>query len=44
MCGLLTIAGDRWAGNFDTALDSLASRGPDERGVWGEEDTAASAP
>ncbi len=38
MCGLLTIAGDRWAGNFDTALDSLVSRGPDERGVWGEED------
>jgi asparagine synthase (glutamine-hydrolysing) len=34
VCGLLTIAGDRWAGGFDAALDSIASRGPDERGDW----------
>jgi asparagine synthase (glutamine-hydrolysing) len=38
MCGLLTIAGDRWAGSFDTALDALTSRGPDERGDWHEQD------
>ena len=28
------MVGDRWADDFDDALDSLASRGPDARGVW----------
>ena len=37
MCGFLTIAGDRWAQDFDRALDSLTTRGPDERGDWHEE-------
>jgi len=37
MCGFLTIAGDRYADSFDRALDSLAPRGPDERGDWHEE-------
>lgn len=38
MCGLLTSVGDRWADGFDRALDALSSRGPDERGVWYDED------
>ncbi len=38
MCGFLTIAGDRYAGGFDSALDSLTTRGPDERGDWHEQD------
>ncbi|GAB4193044.1 MAG: asparagine synthase (glutamine-hydrolyzing) [Phycisphaeraceae bacterium] len=38
MCGWLTIIGDRYAQGFDRALDSLASRGPDERGDWHEQD------
>ncbi|MEM6458708.1 MAG: asparagine synthase (glutamine-hydrolyzing) [Planctomycetota bacterium] len=36
MCGLLTMFGDTFADDFDDALDTLASRGPDERGVWVE--------
>jgi asparagine synthase (glutamine-hydrolysing) len=38
MCGLLTSVGDRWADGFGRALDALSSRGPDERGLWSEED------
>ncbi len=38
MCGLLTIIGDRFADSFDSALDSLTTRGPDERGEWHEDD------
>jgi asparagine synthase (glutamine-hydrolysing) len=38
VCGLLTIIGDRFADSFDTALDSLTTRGPDERGHWHEDD------
>ena len=38
MCGLLTIVGDTWADSFNPALDSLTSRGPDERGEWHEQD------
>jgi asparagine synthase (glutamine-hydrolysing) len=38
MCGLLTIVGDASAGGFDPALASLTSRGPDEQGVWHEQD------
>jgi len=34
MCGFLAMIGDRWAKDFPTALDSLASRGPDARGMW----------
>ncbi len=38
MCGLITIVGDTWADSFKPALDSLTSRGPDERGEWHEQD------
>ena len=37
MCGLLTIVGGTWADSFDPALDSLTTRGPDERGDWHEQ-------
>ncbi|MHC5114524.1 MAG: asparagine synthase (glutamine-hydrolyzing) [Planctomycetota bacterium] len=33
MCGIFGIAGERWRADFDRALDTLASRGPDERAV-----------
>ena len=34
MCGILAAISDRWAKDFGAALDTLASRGPDDRGEW----------
>ena len=33
MCGFLTVSREFFSDQFDAALDTLASRGPDERGV-----------
>ena len=37
MCGFLSIVSDHWKEDFDVALDSLKSRGPDHCGTWHEE-------
>lgn len=34
MCGIFGIIGSAWSEDFDRALDSLAHRGPDARGLW----------
>ncbi len=34
MCGILGMIGDRWLGDFDKALDSIQSRGPDASGTY----------
>ncbi len=34
MCGILATIGESYAADFDAALDALATRGPDDRGVW----------
>ena len=34
MCGILGMIGDRWADDFEKALESIASRGPDASGVY----------
>ncbi|WP_432799018.1 asparagine synthase (glutamine-hydrolyzing) [Poriferisphaera sp. WC338] len=38
MCGFLTVIGQRFADNFDNALDAITSRGPDDRGVYHHQD------
>lgn len=39
MCGILAITGQHLDADFDAALDTLASRGPDARGAWRDPDT-----
>ncbi|QQE13157.1 asparagine synthase (glutamine-hydrolyzing) [Planctomycetota bacterium] len=34
MCGFLTFSSDHYHSDFERALDTLASRGPDDRGIW----------
>ena len=34
MCGILVISGNQWLGHFANALRSMASRGPDDEGMW----------
>lgn len=38
MCGVLVTIGERWSNDFEAALDTLTSRGPDDRGVWADGD------
>ncbi len=37
MCGILVISGSQWHGHFADALRSMASRGPDDEGMWQSE-------
>ena len=37
MCGFFGMIGDKWAKDFPRAVASLAHRGPDDEGIWHEQ-------